>query len=87
MEYWMEGNCKLTIWLTHSMEQSHFWEANSRSASQEHDFINAKFEKYFTFNYTVKPLLTDLYGENHGSDKPISRMSEGKGNMVIDMKK
>jgi hypothetical protein len=38
-------------------------------------------------NSTVKPLLTDLYGENHRSDKPISRMSEGKGNMVIDVKK
>jgi hypothetical protein len=37
--------------------------------------------------YTVKPLLTDLYGGNHGSDKPISRMSEGKGNVVIDTKK
>jgi hypothetical protein len=36
---------------------------------------------------TVEPLLTDLYGENHGSDKPISRMSEGKGNVVIDTKK
>jgi hypothetical protein len=38
-------------------------------------------------NNIVKPILTDLYGENHGSDKPISRMSEGKGNVVIDMKK
>jgi hypothetical protein len=37
--------------------------------------------------YTVKPLLTDLYVENNGSDKPISRMIEGKGKMVIDMKK
>jgi hypothetical protein len=36
---------------------------------------------------TVKPLLTDLYGENHGSDKPISQMSEGKGNVDVDMKK
>jgi hypothetical protein len=26
-------------------------------------------------NNTVKPLLTDLYGVNHDSDKPISRMS------------
>jgi hypothetical protein len=36
---------------------------------------------------TVKPLLTDLYGENHGSNKPIRQMSEGNGNVVIDMKK
>jgi hypothetical protein len=41
---------------------------------------------------TVKPLLADLDGGNHGSDKPmsdkpISRMSEGEGNVVIDMKK
>jgi hypothetical protein len=37
--------------------------------------------------YTVKPLLTDLYGENHVSDKPISRISVGKGNVAIDVKK
>jgi hypothetical protein len=36
---------------------------------------------------TVKPLLTDLYGGNHGSDKPIIRMSEGKGDVVIDVNK
>jgi hypothetical protein len=37
--------------------------------------------------HTGKPLLTDVYRENHESDKPISWMSEGKGNMVIEMKK
>jgi hypothetical protein len=37
--------------------------------------------------YTPKLFSTDLYGGNHGSDKPISRMIEGKGNVVIDMKK
>jgi hypothetical protein len=43
--------------------------------------------RYIMHISTVKPLLTDLYGENHGADKPVSQMSEGKGNVVIDMKK
>jgi hypothetical protein len=45
-----------------------------------------KINKICNYN-TVKPLLTNLYGENHGLDKPISWMSKGKGNVVIDMKK
>jgi hypothetical protein len=36
--------------------------------------------------YTVRPLLVDLCGGNLGSDKPIRRLSGGKGNVVVDIK-